>query len=68
VVPDAADALAALEHGDVVVTGPPQHHGGADTGEPPTHHGDRSCARGHIADDTPARVVGVRAPTRGNPV
>jgi hypothetical protein len=33
-VPHAADSLAALEHGHVVVTLSMQHHGRADAGKP----------------------------------
>ena len=41
VVPDAADALALLEDGDVLVAGALQHHGGADAAEAAADHGRR---------------------------
>jgi hypothetical protein len=41
-MPDAADALAALEDGDVVVAGAVQHGDGADASEAPTDDGDRA--------------------------
>ena len=39
-VPDAADALAALEDGHVVVAGAREHHRGADAGEAAADDGD----------------------------
>ena len=50
VVPDAADALALLEHGDVVVAGAPQHHDRADAGEAAADDGDRGTVRAHGSD------------------
>jgi hypothetical protein len=40
VVPHAADALAALEHGHVVVRGALEHHDRADATESPADHSD----------------------------
>ena len=44
VVPHAADSLAALEHGHVVVPGPAQHHDRGDTGKAASDHRDRAPA------------------------
>jgi hypothetical protein len=41
-VPDAADPLATLEHGHVVVARPPQHHRGTDAAEATADHCDRT--------------------------
>jgi hypothetical protein len=41
VVPDAADPLAALEDGDVLVPGAAQHGDGADAAEPASDDRDR---------------------------
>ena len=41
VVPDATDALAALEHRHVLVAGPAQHHRRADAAEAAADDGDR---------------------------
>ena len=41
VLPDAAEALALLEDGDVPIAGPPQQDGGTDAAEAATHDRDR---------------------------
>src|SRR5207249_3660721 len=67
VVPDAADPLATLEHGHVVVSRAVQHHHRADAPEAAADDGDRgrppsaavpSAApwpRAHAAETTPRR-------------
>jgi hypothetical protein len=42
VLPDAADALAALEHRDVGMAGAAQHRRRADAGEAAADDGDRA--------------------------
>ena len=69
VVPDAADPLAALEDGDVLVPGAAQHGDGADAAEAAAHDGDRGrCRRCPFwwgAPLTTPRVVRAGAPLPG---
>src|SRR6185503_19105307 len=57
VVPDAADPLAALEHGDVVVAGALEHRGGADATEPAADDSHRTRSGAHGSDTTAAAAA-----------